>query len=338
MKHTGTYGKTWRMFAGLLILLPLTLWAGLSLGSVEVPAGEIIPALLGDAATPDSWRSIIREVRLPRTLGALAIGMALPVAGLMMQSLFRNALAGPYVLGVSSGASLGVAVLLLSGSMGLGIHHPWMMIWAAVTGAGLLMAVVLYFSAKVSNHVSLLVIGMMIAGLAGAVVGLLQYFSSPEALKSFVVWTFGDMGGIRRQHLKYLLPVTAVALVLSMTFVKSLDAGLLGEEGAANAGFSPRKIRWKVLLLTGLLAGTATAFAGPVAFIGLAVPHLVRRMSGSPSHRVLLPGVMLAGGVLLVLCDIIARLPGSSHTLPLNIITSLAGIPVVISVVLQTKH
>ncbi len=322
------------LFALVLLVL---FAAGLYFGSVKIPLSGVWDVLTGGNPENEIWSNIILDIRLPRTLAAVLIGMALSVAGLLMQTLFRNSLAGPYILGVSSGASLGVAILLLSG-IWLGtvwVSNPWANVLAATMGSVLLLVFVLFFAKRFSHNVSLLIAGIMLGSITGAVVSILQYFSHPDSLKSFVLWTFGDMGAVRLSHLKVLVPLIVISLAGSIGMIKALDASLLGEEAALNAGFRPERIRLYIMILTTLLAGTATAFTGPVAFIGLAVPHITKRLLGSPSHAVLLPGVMLIGGILLSACDLMARLPGYAWSLPLNAVTALVGAPVVISILLS---
>lgn len=323
------------LFFILLSLLTLLLFLlDLSVGSVKIPFGEVCSALLGgdDASTS---RDIILNIRLLKSVMALLAGAALSASGLQMQTLFRNPLAGPYILGVSSGASLGVALFLLGAPL-LGVQaHSFVqslgITGAAWTGAALVLALVMIVSRHIKDIMVILILGMMLGSGISAVVEILQYLSSEASLKSFVVWTMGSLGDVTSSQLWIVLPVILSGLVLSVVLIKPLNLLLLGENYARTSGLDIRRTRMWLFLSTVLLAGTITAFCGPVGFIGIAVPHLTRLLFRSADHRILVPGAMLTGASLLLICDLISKL----LVLPVNTITALLGIPVVILVVIR---
>ncbi len=323
------------LFFILLSLLTLLLFLlDLSVGSVKIPFGEVCSALMGgdDASTS---RDIILNIRLLKSVMALLAGAALSASGLQMQTLFRNPLAGPYILGVSSGASLGVALFLLGAPL-LGVQaHSFVqslgITGAAWTGAALVLALVMVVSRHIKDIMVILILGMMLGSGISAVVEILQYLSSEASLKSFVVWTMGSLGDVTSSQLWIVLPVILSGLVLSVVLIKPLNLLLLGENYARTSGLDIRRTRMWLFLSTVLLAGTITAFCGPVGFIGIAVPHLTRLLFRSADHRILVPGAMLTGASLLLICDLISKL----LVLPVNTITALLGIPVVILVVIR---
>ncbi len=323
------------LFFILLSLLTLLLFLlDLSVGSVKIPFGEVCSALLsGDDASTS--RDIILNIRLLKSVMALLAGAALSASGLQMQTLFRNPLAGPYILGVSSGASLGVALFLLGAPL-LGVQaHSFVqslgITGAAWTGAALVLALVMIVSRHIKDIMVILILGMMLGSGISAVVEILQYLSSEASLKSFVVWTMGSLGDVTSSQLWIVLPVILSGLVLSVVLIKPLNLLLLGENYARTSGLDIRRTRMWLFLSTVLLAGTITAFCGPVGFIGIAVPHLTRLLFRSADHRILVPGAMLTGASLLLICDLISKL----LVLPVNTITALLGIPVVILVVIR---
>lgn len=328
-----------------LILAALLLFfflADLWLGSVLIPLDDFMATLFRPAQYPD-WRFIVWEVRFPRVLTAILTGAGLSAAGLMMQTLFRNPLAGPYVLGVSSGASLGVALLvLLAGMGGLGLGRinlagHFGLVGASILGSVGVMFLVILVSMRVRDSVSVLIIGIMFGSITGAVVSVLQYFSDPDSVHSFLVWTFGSLSGITWQQFWFFAPVVAIGLILTLGMQKPLNALLLGENYARGVGMDVRLNRLIIILLTGVMAGALTAFTGPVAFIGVAVPHIARSVLKSASHQVLLPAVMGIGAVLMLVCDLLSQLPGSSQVLPINSVTALFGAPVVIWVIVRRR-
>ena len=322
----------------LLTLLTAALFIGdLAVGSVDIPLGKVWAALSGGECDP-ALRTIILKIRLLKAVTALLAGAALAASGLEMQTLFRNPLAGPYVLGVSSGASLGVALFLLGAPL-LGIAgHSFVqslgIIGAAWLGAALVLAVVMAVSHRIKDIMVILILGMMFSSGVGSVVEILQYLSDEAALKAFVIWTMGSLGDVTGSRLMLMLPVVTAGLVLAVAVIKPLNLLLLGENYARTMVLNVQRTRTRVFLSTVLLAGTVTAFCGPVGFIGLAVPHLARMIFASADHRILMPASMLAGAALLLICDLLAK----TLALPINTITALMGIPVVIFVVIRNRN
>ena len=322
----------------LLTLLTAALFIGdLAVGAVDIPLGKVWAALSGGECDP-ALRTIILKIRLLKAVTALLAGAALAASGLEMQTLFRNPLAGPYVLGVSSGASLGVALFLLGAPL-LGIAgHSFVqslgIIGAAWLGSALVLAVVMAVSHRIKDIMVILILGMMFSSGVGSVVEILQYLSDEAALKAFVIWTMGSLGDVTGSRLMLMLPVVTAGLVLAVAVIKPLNLLLLGENYARTMGLNVQRTRTRVFLSTVLLAGTVTAFCGPVGFIGLAVPHLARMIFTSADHRILMPASMLAGAALLLICDLLAK----TLALPINTITALMGIPVVIFVVIRNRN
>ena len=309
----------------------------LSVGAVPIPIREVLAALTGSGNDPVTTK-IILNIRLLKAVVALLAGAALAVSGLQMQTLFRNPLAGPYVLGISSGASLGVAIFLLGAPL-LGLTgHPLIstlgIAGAAWIGSALILMLIAAVSRRIKDIMVILILGMMFSSGVGAVVQILQYLSNEAALKSFVVWTMGSLGDVTGSQLVLLLPVVSAGLVLAVAVIKPLNLLLLGENYARTMGLNIRRTRLLIFLSTVLLAGTVTAFCGPVGFIGLAVPHLARMAFASADHRILMPASMLAGAALLLVCDLAAK----HFALPINTITALMGIPVVIFVVTRNRN
>lgn len=311
--------------------------ADIAVGSVSIPIRDVWAALTGGECDPTTAR-IIRDIRLMKAVVALVAGAALAVSGLQMQTLFRNPLAGPYVLGVSSGASLGVALFILGAPM-LGLTgHAWLsslgVAGAAWIGAAATLALVAAISTRIKDIMVILILGMMISSGVSAIVQILQYLSAEEALKSFVVWTMGSLGDVTATQLALLLPAVAAGAALSVAAIKSLNMLLLGENYARSMGLDLRRSRSIILLSTTLLAGTVTAFCGPIGFIGLAMPHVARVIFRNADHRTLMPAAALTGAASLLLCDMVAKL----LALPVNSITALLGIPVVVWVVVRSRN
>lgn len=311
--------------------------ADIAVGSVSIPIRDVWAALTGGECDPTTAR-IIRDIRLMKAVVALVAGAALAVSGLQMQTLFRNPLAGPYVLGVSSGASLGVALFILGAPM-LGLTgHAWLsslgVAGAAWIGAAATLALVAAISTRIKDIMVILILGMMISSGVSAIVQILQYLSAEEALKSFVVWTMGSLGDVTATQLALLLPAVAAGAALSVAAIKSLNMLLLGENYARSMGLDLRRSRSIILLSTTLLAGTVTAFCGPIGFIGLAMPHVARVIFRNADHRTLMPAAAITGAASLLLCDMVAKL----LALPVNSITALLGIPVVIWVVVRNRN
>ena len=324
------------LFIILSLLLVILFVLDLLIGSVHIPLRDILGALFGgdvDAST----RLIVLDIRLIKAIVAILTGMALSVSGLQMQTLFRNPLAGPYVLGISSGASLGVALFILGMPL-LGIATNSTMSSIGTAGAAWLgSALVLAFVASVSTRIKdimvILILGMMISSGVSAVVQILQYLSNEEALKSFVIWTMGSLGDVTTNQLHIMLPAVLLGLVVSVAVIKPLNLLLLGEQYARTMGLNVRRSRYLIFLSTTLLAGTVTAFCGPIGFVGLAIPHIARMLFSNADHRILLPASALCGAVTLLICDIVSKW----LTLPINTITALLGIPIVIWVVIRNK-
>lgn len=311
--------------------------ADIAVGSVSIPIRDVWAALTGGECDPTTAR-IIRDIRLMKAVVALVAGAALAVSGLQMQTLFRNPLAGPYVLGVSSGASLGVALFILGAPMAGLTGHAWLsslgVAGAAWIGAAATLALVAAISTRIKDIMVILILGMMISSGVSAIVQILQYLSAEEALKSFVVWTMGSLGDVTATQLALLLPAVAAGAALGVAAIKSLNMLLLGENYARSMGLDLRRSRSIILLSTTLLAGTVTAFCGPIGFIGLAMPHVARVIFRNADHRTLMPAAALTGAASLLLCDMVAKL----LALPVNSITALLGIPVVVWVVVRNRN
>ncbi len=322
----------------LLALATAALFIGdLAVGSVDIPISEVWAALTGGPCAPTNG-TIILKIRLLKAVTALLAGSALAASGLAMQTLFRNPLAGPYVLGISSGASLGVALFLLGAPL-LGVAgHSFIqslgIAGAAWVGSALVLAVVMAVSRRIKDIMVILILGMMFSSGVSSVVEILQYLSNEAALKSFVVWTMGSLGDVTGNRLLLMLPAVGTGLLLSIAVIKPLNLLLLGENYARTMGLNVQRTRTLIFLATVLLAGTVTAFCGPVGFIGLAVPHLARMTFASADHRILMPASMLTGAALLLICDLLAK----TLALPINTITALMGIPVVIVVVIRNRN
>lgn len=329
--------RTAILFTVLSLLTAALFMADLLVGSVAVALRDIWAALTGGSCDP-AVRDIILKIRLLKAVTALFAGAALAASGLQMQTLFRNPLAGPYVLGISSGAGLGVALFLLGAPLlGVSAHsfvQSLSIAGAAWLGAALVLLIVMAVSRRIKDIMVILILGMMFGSGVSSMVEILQYLSSEAALKSFVIWTMGSLGDVTGGNLALMLPVITAGLVLSVAVIKPLNLLLLGENYARTMGLNVQRTRTLLFLSTVLLAGTVTAFCGPVGFIGLAVPHLARMLFASADHRVLMPASMLSGAALLLVCDLISK----SLALPINTVTALMGIPVVIVVVVRNRN
>ena len=326
----------------------LLLWAGviavflldLSLGSVSIPLTETMNILLGQGSENESWQQIILLLRLPRVLTAIGVGAGLAVSGLLMQTLFRNPLAGPFVLGISSGASLGVALVVLLGSVisVSVIGSKISILLAAGLGAASILIAIIFISQRITDSATLLIIGLMFGSISGAVVSVLQYYSQAESLQSYMVWTLGNLGNVRWNDMPLFLGIILTGLLVAYAVHKPLNSFMLGERQAESLGVNIKQARVLILLATSLLAGVITAYCGPIAFIGLAVPHLTRVFFSTSNHKVLIPAVALSGSLLMLVCDLISQLPGSDHVLPINAVTAIFGGPVVIWVILRKRN
>ena len=315
------------LFAMLAALTLFLFLLDLAVGAVAVPLGDVWAALTGGDC-PRATAKIILNIRLIKAVVALLAGAALSVSGLQMQTLFRNPLAGPYVLGISSGASLGVALVVLAGfGSSIGIAG------AAWLGAALVLVVIAAVGHRIKDIMVILILGMMFSSGVGAIVQILQYLSKEESLKAFVIWTMGSLGDVTFDQLAVLVPSIIAGLLLAVVTIKPLNLLLFGEEYAVTMGLNIRRSRGLLFLSTTLLAGTVTAFCGPIGFIGLAMPHVTRMLFRNSDHRVLVPETVLSGAAVLLLCDLVSKM----FTLPINAITALLGIPIVVWVVLRNK-
>ncbi len=318
----------------------------LVLGSVRIPFSEVINILLGTGSENKAWESIVLKIRLPKAITAILAGAALSVGGLQMQTLFRNPLAGPSVLGITSGASLGVAaVMLTSGNAAtlyaikeMGITGSWLIVGASILGSATILLLILGISFKVKDNVVLLIVGLMLANITISIVSIWQYFSNPDLIRDYIMWTFGSLGGVTSNQALVLAIVVLIGLIMAFLVSKPLNALLLGENYASSMGMNVNFTRIFIIAGTSILAGAVTGFCGPIGFVGIAVPHLARAILNTSDHKFLIPCTCLAGAVVLLICDIIAQMPGSNMTLPINAITALIGSPVVIWVILKSRN
>jgi len=321
------------------LLLPIALFilivVNISIGSVHIPISDIFTILFNNDSMQPVWIDIVWNFRVTKALTCVLAGSALALSGLQMQTLFRNPLAGPDVLGLSSGASLMVSLLVFSK---IGFTGPWAIAITASLGCALVFFIVLFFSKQLRDSVSLLIIGLMIGATASSLVSVLQFTSKAEELQTFLIWTFGSVSGMNWSELHVLIWVLITGFLLAFACAKPLNAWLLGDNYAQSLGVNIQRSRFLIILSGCILTGGATAFCGPIVFVGLAVPHLTKLIIKSSNHKVLIPNVMMAGAILLLLCDIIAQLPGQASVLPLNAVTSLFGAPVVIWVVMRNKR
>ena len=314
----------------------------ISFGSVNIPFKEVMAVLNNGETSNESWRYIIMEYRLPKAITSILAGSGLAVSGLLMQTMFRNPLAGPYVLGLSSGASLGVALVIMGASLFGGIASDfllssWGLVVASSAGSVLVLLAVIVASIRLKDTMAILIIGLMFASLTSAVVSVLSYFSPASQLQQYVFWSFGSVGNLGWNEVGVLSLFWVLGIFIAVSCIKNLNSLLLGEQYAKSLGMSINRNRALLIISTSLLAGSITAFAGPIAFVGLAVPHLIRQVIPANDHRILLPAVILGGAVLMLLCDLVAQLPGSDYTLPINAITSIVGAPVVIWLLVRKR-
>jgi len=328
-------------FMILLAALLIAFAADIAIGSVLIPFDELLQTIF-NPQSDTGWDFIIWEFRLPKALTAILVGAGLSVSGLMMQTLFRNPLAGPYVLGISSGAGLGVAIfVMLLGFGGVGMIGSSLgnlgLVGASILGSVIVMLLVIVVSLRVRDSVSVLIIGIMFGSITGAIVSVLQYFSDPDSVHSFLVWTFGSISGVTWKQFWFFSPLVIIGLIISFGLHKPLNAWLLGENYARGVGMDVRRSRLFLIILTSIIAGALTAFTGPIAFIGVAVPHIARSLLKTSEHKLLIPAVMGIGSILMLVCDLISQLPGSSLLLPINSVTALFGAPVVIWVITRKK-
>lgn len=327
------------LVAGIIVLF----WVNLLVGSVDIPVRDMFAILTGNGGVKDSWRFIVMESRLPQAMTALLSGAALAVSGLLLQTAFHNPLAGPDVFGINSGAGLGVALVMLAfgGSIAVAtvsISGFMAVMLAALAGAMVVTAIIFVCSSVVKDHVLLLIIGIMIGYLASSVVSLLNFFATEEGVKSYMVWGMGNFGGVSMSQMPYFALTVILGLALSIVLVKPLNILLLGENYARNLGINIRFVRNLLLLDTGLLTAVVTAFCGPIAFIGLAVPNIARMLLVTDNHRILIPGTMLAGSAIALLCNVLCCLPGEMSIIPLNAVTPIMGAPVIVYVIFKARR
>ena len=326
------------LFIGLIVLF----FVNISLGSITIPFKEVYTSLTGGQSSKSTWEYIIINYRLPKAITAVLVGMGLSISGLLMQTLFRNPLAGPYVLGLSSGASLGVAFVILGASVlpsflsGV-LLSPYGIVLASTLGSTIVLLLVLLVSQQLRDTMAILIVGLMFGSFTSAVVGVLTYFSSAEQLQKFTFWSMGNLGNLSWSSILILSICVLLGLFLSLLSIKPLNALLLGENYAKSMGLNFNKARLIIILATSILAGSITAYAGPIAFIGLAVPHIAKLVFQTSNHTVLYWSTLLFGAAIMLICDVVSQMPGMEITLPINAITSILGAPVVIWLLVRKR-
>jgi len=322
----------------LPVLLVILFLVNISLGSVRIPLSETLKVLSGITPQETIWTDIIIDFRLTKAFTCILAGGALALGGLLMQTLFRNPLAGPDVLGLSSGASLAVAIIVMTGGTGAALFsHSFTLALAASVGCTFIFLLVLAIAHRVRDNISLLIIGLMIGAATSSIVSVLQFISRAEDQQYYLVWTFGSLGSLNWGEIQILGVAVFIGIIISIISIKSLNAWLLGDNYATSLGIPLKKSRMLIIIGTSILTGSVTAFCGPIAFVGLAVPHLTRLLIDTTNHKTLIPAVVICGGVIMLFCDILTRMPGSDFVLPINAITALIGAPVVIWVILRSK-
>lgn len=327
------------LFAGLLVLFIVNI----SLGSITIPFKDVFTSLTGGQASKSTWEYIIINYRLPKAITAILVGMGLSISGLLMQTLFRNPLAGPYVLGLSSGASLGVAFVILGSSImpsllsGI-LLSPYGIVLASTIGSTTVLLMVLLVSQRLRDTMAILIVGLMFGSFTSAIVGVLTYFSSAEQLQKFTFWSMGNLGNLSWLSILILSICVFLGLILSLLSIKPLNALLLGENYAKSMGLNFNKARFIIILATSILAGSITAYAGPIAFIGLAVPHIAKLVFQTSNHTILFWSTLLFGAAIMLVCDVVSQMPGTEITLPINAITSILGAPVVIWLLVRKRN
>ena len=339
MIQAKTYSKS---FIIIILILVACFVLNISLGSVHIPLNDVFKSILGRSTEQETWSYIIQNYRLPKAFTAILVGSGLGISGLLMQTLFRNPLAGPFVLGISSGASLGVALIILGSSVFGGflttlLVSKWSIVIAASFGSFLVLISVMIVSLKIRDTMAILIIGLMFSSITAAIVSVLSYFGSAQQLQQYVFWGFGSLGNLSWNELGIFFIIYCFGIILSIFSIKSLNSLLLGENYAKSLGLNIKRSRLLIIIATSLLAGTITAFAGPIAFIGLAIPHMTRQIFNTSNHKVLLPAVFLFGAIIMLICDSIAQIPNSDYSLPINAITSLIGAPVVIWLLVRKR-
>lgn len=336
-------GKTVRIFVLLSIALVVLFLLNIMLGPVKIPLKEIIRMLFSGVSSRAEWETIVIDFRLPKAITAVLAGIALSVSGLQMQTVFRNPLAGPYVLGISAGASLGVAVVILGysaffGTIVNGFAGKWLIIIASWLGGGLVLLLIMAVSLRIKDIMTILILGMMFGSIISAVVSAFQYFSDEAMLKSYVIWTMGSVANVSGDQLYIFIICIIAGLVVSVSSVKFLNLLLLGENYAQTLGLNIKTARLMIFLSTSILTGTVTAFCGPIGFVGIAVPHLCRMMLRTDDQRKLMIASILAGAAVMLLSDTLSLLPGKGVILPLNTVTAVIGIPIVIYIVMRNNR
>ena len=339
MIHQKSYSK---QFVALFLVLILLFFMSFSIGSVSIPFSDTFDILMGGNSSRPSWDVIILQFRLPKALTAILVGSGLGISGLLMQTLFRNPLAGPFVLGISSGASLGVAFLILGSGIFGGILatvalSSWGLVIASSSGAALVLIAVITTANKVRNTTSILIIGLMFGTITSAIISVLTFFSDAEEIQQFIFWGFGNLGNLSWNQVMIFSIIYLIAILNLLFVIKPLNTFLLGENYSKSLGIDIKKSRMMILLITSVLTGVITAFAGPIAFIGLAVPHMTKLLFKTSNHTILLPAVAIMGAMIMLICDLIAQLPTSEFTLPINAVTSLFGAPIVIWLLIRKK-
>lgn len=336
-------GRSYKYGIGLCLVILLLFLANLLVGSVDIPPSEVFQIMSGKGSDNPSWMFIVQESRLPQALTALLSGCALATCGLILQTAFRNPLADPSILGINSGASLGVAIvmLLLGGGITAGafsLSGFLAVLAAAFAGAMLILAFIITLSAWIRSHVMLLIAGIMIGYLTSAIIALLNFFATAEGVQSYMIWGLGNFGGVSMHQMPAFAVVVILNLIGALLLIKPLNALLLGERYAENLGVNIRKLRYSLLVIAGLLTAIVTAFCGPISFLGLAVPHLTRMFLGTSNHQSLLPLTMLTGAGVALACNLACTLPGDWGIIPLNAVTPLIGAPVVIYIIMGQRH
>lgn len=331
------------LFIGLTLFLVFSLVLNISFGQVAIPVKEVFKSIFGMETTKDTWDYIIVNFRIPKAITALLVGVGLSVCGLLMQTLFRNPLAGPYVLGLSSGSSLGVAFVILAAGLLPPfltdiLLSPYAIIGASCLGSLMVLLLVLLVAQKLRDTATILIAGLMFSSFAGAIVSVLSYFATAEQLQKFTFWSMGSLGNLSQTNIMILTVSVTVGLLLSIFSIKALDTLLLGENYARSMGLDIKKTRYTIIFTTSLLAGSITAFAGPIAFVGLAVPHLAKLLFQTSNHKILFGGTILIGATTMLFCDTVSQLPGLDFTLPINAITSIIGAPVVIWLLVRKRN
>ena len=329
------------ILSGSLILLLFLSFFDIFIGSVPIPVSDLF-SFFTDGEISETHSVILTEFRIPKMITAILAGAGLSVAGLLMQTIFRNPLAGPYILGISSGASLGVSLLLLGFSSIFGAFFSsfagnWLIILSAWLGAAAVMLIIFVVSAKVQDVMTILILGVLLGSAISAIVGVLQFLSQAQELKIFVLWTMGSVSGVTKEQLQVFIPVVVLGIFISFFQIKNLDVLLLGENYARSSGLNIFKTRASIFFITSLLAGSITAFCGPIGFVGIVVPHFARSLMQTAMHRTLIPAVALLGANVMLISDILSNLPLFSGTIPINSVTSILGIPFVIMIILKNK-